>query len=323
MLTIFRSQPDRRGFCDGMSRRSFIRIGGLGVGAAALGLSDLLRHEAAAATSVPHSDGRRRLGHKAVINICLPGGPPHQDTWDIKSDAPSEIRGEFRAIDTNVAGLQISEVFPQLAQKMNKFAVIRTIVGASGRHDLAQCTSGWPHDALRAVGGHPSLGAAVARLRGPVDAAVPPFVGLAAPTEHAEWSDAGSPGFLGPAFGAFRPDGEGLSDMRLNSTMTLERLDNRRALLGSFDRLRRETDASGRMQAKDAFDQAAFDILTSSKLIDALDLNKENPATCERYGTGRPFNYQFDGAPTDNEHLLVARRLVQAGARCVTLSTLR
>ncbi|MBS0209652.1 MAG: DUF1501 domain-containing protein [Planctomycetes bacterium] len=305
-------------FCDGVSRRSFLRIGALGMGAGALTLGDLLRLEAQAATNA--AAPVRKLRHKAVINICLDGGPPHQDMWDIKTEAPSEIRGEFRPIDTKVSGIQIGEVFPQIAARMDKFAVIRSIVGANGRHDLVQCTSGWTLNDMRSLGGRPSLGSALSKLRGPVDPAIPPFIGLAAKTGHIEWSDPGTAGFLGPIHSAFRPDGEGLANMRRNETVSISRLGDRRELLTKFDRLRRELDSSGTMQAKDNYDRAAFEILASSKLVDALDLSKEDAAVRERYGTGKPFNYQYDGAPTENEHLLLARRLVEAGARCVTLS---
>src|SRR5262249_31609141 len=111
MLTIY-GQKDR--FCDGVSRRSFLRIGGLGAGAAPLSLTDLFRLEARA-NGTPSQ-------HKAVINIFLGGGPPHQDMWEIKTEAPKEIRGEFKPIATKVTGVQICEVFPKIARMMDKFA---------------------------------------------------------------------------------------------------------------------------------------------------------------------------------------------------------
>jgi hypothetical protein len=254
-----------------------------------------------------------------VINIFLGGGPPHQDMWDIKSDAPSEIRGEFKPIATNVPGIQIGEVFPRIAAQMDKFAILRAVVGARGGHDAEQCTSGWTNDSLKSVGGRPSIGAVMSRLQGPVDPSVPPFVGLAAATQHLQWSDSGAPGFLGPAYAAFKPDGPGLEDMKLNS-ITVDRLSDRQMLLAKFDKFRQDIDNRGIMDAKDAADRRAFEILTSSKLVEALDLSKEDPRTLARYGDGKPYNHQYDGAPTVNEHLLAARRLVEAGVRCVTLS---
>jgi hypothetical protein len=307
MLTIF-GKANR--FCDGVSRRSFLKIGALGVGAGSLTLADVFRSEARAGTSSPH---------KAVINIFLGGGPPHQDMWEIKTEAPSEIRGEFKPIATRVPGIQIGEVFTRIAGLMDKFAVIRSVVGATGRHDAYQCMTGWAERDLANLGGRPSLGAVLAKLHGPVDPSVPPFVGLAAPTKHLPWSDPGKPGFLGPSYTAFRPDGEGLSNLKLNG-ITLDQLSNRRRLLASFDGLRREIDSSGTLAAVDANTERALGVLTSSKLLDALDLSKESEKVRARYGDGQPYNYQFDGAPTVNDQLLMARRLVEAGVRSVTLS---
>lgn len=321
MLTLFgKSSP----FCDGLSRRSFLTVGGFTFGAAGLGLADILRaesknkdlHQASSSTSAKSKTG---LGHKAVIHVFLAGGPPHQDMWEIKSDAPSEIRGEFRAIPTNVPGIEICEVFPKLASLMDKSTVIRSVVGCNGRHESASCLSGWQSTDMQTLGGRPSIGSAVAKLHGAVDPSVPPYVGLAEKTRHVPWSDAGSPGFLGSAYAPFKPDGPGMENMRLNN-ISLERLQDRRALLRNLDNLRRDIDASGTMEGMDAFGQRAFDVLTSSKLLDALDLSKEDPRVRERYGDGKPYQYQYDGAPTCNDHLLIARRLVEAGARCVSLS---
>jgi hypothetical protein len=298
--------------CDGISRRSFLQIGALSIGGLSLSLADILRTEARAA------DGARSRP-KSVINVFLGGGPPHQDLWDIKTEAPSEIRGEFRPIATRVNGIQIGEVFPRIAAIMDKIAIIRSVVGAFGAHDGFQCMTGWTPADLRTVGGRPSLGAAVAKLQGAVAPGVPPFVGLAAPTGEIRWSDAGKPGFLGPAYGAFKPDGPALANMQLNG-ITLENLAERRRMLTSFDSLRRDVDNTGQLQGMDAFTQRAFDVLTSSRLLEALDLTRESDRVRNRYGDGKPFNYQADGAPTVNEHLLMARRLVEAGARVVSLS---
>ena len=230
-----------------------------------------------------------------------------------------EIRGEFKPIQTRVAGLHISEVFPRVAGMMDKFIAIRSVVGASGGHDAVQCTTGWPKKALSTVGGRPSLGAVSAKLQGPVDPSVPPFVGLAAPTKHKPWSDDGQPGFLGPAYAAFKPDGPGMRNLTLNG-ITLEQLADRRQLLASFDSLRRDLDATGIMSGMDANLQRAFGVLTSNRLVDALDVSQEDPRVRERYGDGKPYHYQDDGCATVNDQLLLARRLVEAGVRCVTLS---
>jgi hypothetical protein len=307
MLTIYGAR-DR--FCDGVSRRSFLKIGGLGLGAGALSLTDVFRAEAHAGTSSQH---------KAVINIFLGGGPPHQDTFDLKMEAPSEIRGEFKPIATNVTGIQICEVFPRLARLMDKCVGIRSIVGATGGHDAVQCMSGWNMRDMANQGGRPSLGAVVAKVQGPVDPAVPPFVGLAARTQHVPWSDPGTAGFLGTACAPFKPDGPGMADLTLKQA-SLEQLGDRRRLLASFDSLRRELDVSGALRGADALTERALGVLTSSKLLEALDLSRESEQVRGRYGDGKPYQYQYDGAPTVNDHLLMARRLVEAGVRCVTLS---
>ncbi len=311
MLTIF-GQKNR--FCDGVSRRSFLRIGALGIGAASLNLADIFRAEARAAPAGFTPTGSQ---HKAVINIFLGGGPPHQDMWDLKMEAPNEIRGEFKPIATNVNGIQICEVFPQIAARMDKCVAIRSIVGASGGHDGVQCLTGYPPNSQSALGGRPSLGSILAKVKGPVDPSVPPFVGLAKPTQHMPWGDTGRSGFLGSAYAAFRPDGQGMADLTLKGT-SLENLGDRKQLRASFDGLRKEVDGS--LRAVDDITERAFGVLTSSKLVDALDVSKESDKVRERYGDGKPYKYQFDGAPTVNDHLLMARRLVESGVRCVTLS---
>jgi hypothetical protein len=309
MLTIL-GQHNRRD-CDGLSRRNFLRIGALGMGAGALSLADLFRAEAAQGTV-----GSR---HKAVINVFLGGGPPHQDLWDLKTEAPKEIRGEFSPIATSVPGIEICEVFQKVARLADKSIFIRSVVGATDRHDAFQCMTGWLPNELQAIGGHPSLGSVIARIQGPTDPAIPPFVGLAEKTKEIRWSDSGKPGFLGAAWAPFRPDGPGMADMKLND-VSIDRLYGRRDLLTQFDRFRRDVDAAGTMQGMDAFERRALDVLTSSRLLDALDLSKEDPRIVARYGDGKPYKYQYDGAPTCNDQLLLARRLVEAGVRAVTLS---
>jgi uncharacterized protein (DUF1501 family) len=143
-------------------------------------------------------------------------------------------------------------------------------------------------------------------------------VGLAPPMGHMEWARTGDPGFLGVSHAPFKPNSGGSEDMKLNG-ITLERLQDRKALLASFDRFRRETDATGLMDGLDTFNQQAFGVLTSSKLMDALDISKEDPKVVESYGKGDP-KKMADGGPRMMEHFLMARRLVQAGSRCVTLA---
>lgn len=297
-------------YCDGITRRGFLRIGTFAFGATAFSQADIFRAEAAQG---------RSSAHKAVINIFLGGGPPHQDMWEIKTEAPREIRGEFQPIATRVPGIQIGETFPRIANLMDKAVVIRSITGCVDRHDAIQTMTGWPHNSLQSMGGRPSFGAAIAKVRGQADPSVPAFVGLAAPTQHRPWSDSGQVGFLGPSYSPFRPDGPGMANMRLND-ITVDRFDDRRRLLTSFDQMRRDVDASGVIETVDASQRRALDVLTSSRLLEALDISREPVSVRERYGDGKPYQFQYDGAPTVNDQLLVARRLVEAGVRCVTLS---
>lgn len=303
MLTIY---GGRSHFCDGVSRRNFLKIGALGLGG--LALPQLLRAEA-----------QKGIGksHKSVIMIFLPGGPSHQDIFDLKPDAPAEIRGEFKPISTAVPGIQITEHLPKLAGMMDKLILIRSIVGASGNHDAVQCLTG-RSPANPPSGGWPCMGSMLSRLQGPVDPAIPPFVGLSPKMGHMPWADAGSPGFLGVPYAPFKPDGGGKEDMVLNG-VTLERLGDRRTLLKSLDRFRRDVDSSGSMQGMDSFNDQAYGLLTSSKLAGALDLHNEDPKIVARYGKGDPQN-RDDGGPKLMEHFLIARRLVEAGARCITLA---
>jgi hypothetical protein len=304
MLTIY-GEPTR--FCDGVSRRNFLKIGALGLGG--LALPQLLQAE---------SQSGVRLGHKAVIMIFLPGGPSHQDIFDLKMDAPREIRGEFKPIKTKVPGMEICEHLPKLAKLTDKVTIIRSMVGALDDHNAFQCLTGRVAR-NQPPGGWPCMGSVLSKLYGPVDKAMPPFIGLAPKMGHVPWSDNGMPGFLGPGHAPFQPNkGAGKEDMVLNG-ITLDRLANRKALLASFDSFRREIDSSGMMEGLDAFNQQAFGILTSSKLLDALDVQKEDAKVRESYGKGDPKN-RDDGGPKLMEHFLIARRLVEAGARCVTLA---
>lgn len=303
MLTIY---GQRSRFCDGISRRNFLKIGALGLGGFAL--PQLLEAETHA--GIPRSQ-------KAVIMIFLPGGPSHQDMFDLKMDAPAEIRGEFKPIKTNVSGIDICEHLPLIARKMDKMAIIRSIVGADGDHDAFQCLTG------RSVrnqppGGWPAMGSVLSKLQGPINKAIPPFVGLSPKMGEMRWADAGKPGFLGVPHAPFRPQGAGKSDLVLNG-VTLDRLSDRRALLASFDRFRRDVDTTGMMEGLDVFNEQALGMLTSSQLLDALDIGKEDPNVRARYGKGDPKN-RDDGGPKLMEHFLIARRLVEAGSRCVTLA---
>jgi len=307
MLSIYSRNKGK--FCDGMSRRGFLRVGGLSLGGATL--PQILSAE----NSLDPS--KSRLGHKAVIMIFLAGGPPHQDMWDIKRDAPTNIRGEFNAIKTNVPGIEICELFPKIAGMADKFAFIRSIVGAQGGHDAQQCLTGRsPRNAP--AGGWPSIGSVMSSVQGPASTAVPPFVGLSPKCGHDQWGDPGQSGFCGPSHSAFTPNrGGGASDVELKG-ISLERLGDRQGLLKSVDCFRRDVDASGVMGSLDNFNKQAYGVLTSSKLAEAFDLSKEDPKLVEKYGKGTE-KLTADGPWKRLDQFLMARRLVEAGARCVTI----
>jgi len=311
MFSILGRQGRGEKFCDGHSRRDFLTIGSLAMGG--LALPDLLRAE---------SQLGRGRSHKAIINVFLPGGPPHQDMWDIKPDAPAEIRGEFKPIATNVPGIQIGELFPKIAAMMDKFTVVRAIVGANGGHAAHQAVTGFgPNNAP--AGGWPAQGAWISKVQGPVNQSVPAHCSLFYKTGHGPWGDPGNGGFLGLAHAPFRlVGGKGETNKTENMVLqgiTLDRLQDRNALLNSIDGIKRTVDTTGSMVGMDAFTKQAVGILTSSRLVDAMDITKESDETLARYGKGDP-TFRADGAPKMTENFLIARRLVEAGARCVSLN---
>lgn len=283
----------RDSFCDGTSRRGFLQIGAMGLGFGALSFADILRMEAHAGVN---------SSTKSLINIHLGGGPSHQDMWDLKPDAPVEYRGEFNPIQTNAPGLQICEHFPQLATMADKFAVIRALIGSVNEHSPSTTQTGYGQRELRSIGGPPAIGSVISKLQGFNDG-VAPFVsdGLAL-----------KPGYLGPKYKPFSPnDAKSMLELR---RIDADRLTRRADLLKTVDGLRRDVDASGEIEAADAFTQRAVDVILSGRMADALDLNKESAETRERYSGNR------QGRLRDNERFLRARRLVEAGVRCVSMS---
>lgn len=302
MLTILgRKQP----FCDGLNRREFLKIGGLGLGG--LTLTDMLAAEARAGV---------KSSHKSVIMVYLPGGPPHLDLVDLKPDAPAEIRGPYKPMETKVKGIQITEHMPRIAGMMDKFALIRSLVGARDEHASNLCLTGYPIGENR-NNFWPSLGSVLSKVKGSVDRTIPPFVELTPKTQHAPYSNAGDPGFLGLAHASVRPSGDRMADMTLNG-LSLTRLSDRQRLLQTVDRYRKVMDASGKLEQLDGMSQRAFDLLMSDRFVKALDVTLEDPKLRERYGKGSSAPIT-DAAPDWNDQFLVARRLVEAGVRCVTL----
>ncbi|MEC9091715.1 MAG: DUF1501 domain-containing protein [Planctomycetota bacterium] len=306
-LTSGHETNSRNILCDGFSRRDFLRIGGLAMGG--LTLPQLLHAEQQAGIT---------KSHKAIIMIYLVGAPSHQDMYDLKMEAPAEIRGEFRPIQTNVSGIQIGEHLPRLAKVMDKCVPLRSVVGSpNGAHDSFICYTGRTTQ-QQPRGGWPSVGSTLSKIKGPTNPSIPPFVGLAPNAGHPPYGSPGHPGFLGVAHSAFRPSGPAKNNMKVGAT-PVSRLQQRKSLLDQFDDFRQAADSSASLSGWDSLSDQALGILTSSKLAEALDLSKEDPRIREKYGKGDPKNFG-DGAPRNLEHFLMARRLVEAGARVVTLN---
>ena len=311
MLTIFGKPQANGGFRGGVTRRDFLTIGGSLFGG--VSLPQLLRAESAPRVN---ASPNQRSGHKAIINIYLAGGPPHQDMWDIKVDAPREIRGEFNPIHTNVPTIDICELFPHIARMADKFVFIRSLVGAEDRHTSVLCMTG------RRDGG-PMMGSWVSRLQGPVNQAIPPNLCLLYQGGIGYASYTGGGDFLGMGHNPFnlvtRLGGrERLTGMTIDG-VTLDRLNHRVDLLRSFDNVRRQLDQRGVIEGIDAYTQQALSLLTSSRLVDALDLSKEDARVVAAYGSDDP-NPDRLGPPNMVRNLCIARRLVEAGARVVTLN---
>ncbi len=317
MLTILGRQPASRAHdCQGQTRRDFLTIGGMALGG--LTLADLFRADASAAET-PVSKG---LSHKAIINIYLPGGPPHLDMWDPKPEAPREVRGDFSTIQTNVPGIEVSEMFPKMAQAMDKFVVVRSLSDSDGLHDGYQCMTGRKKGGRVPPGGWPAAGAWVSKTQGPVNDAIPPHLALMYTTGNRTWGEPGDGGFLGVAHAPFNLLGRkarSTSDSMVLQGVTLDKLRDRTQLMQSLDRFRRQADSRGVMESMDVYAQQAMGILTTSRLVDALDLSKEDPRIVARYGKSSE-EFQRDGAPPMIENFCIARRLVEAGARFVSLN---
>ena len=311
MLNLLGKRDAGSNHCDGISRRNFLKVGGMAAGG--LSLAQLLAVEAAAGTG---------SSHKSIINVYLPGGPSHIDLFDLKPNAPAEIRGEFSPIRTNVPGMEISEVFPQLATIADKFAIVRSVVDSEGHHDGYQCMTGRKKRDTPPAGGWPMMGAWVSKVLGPVNRSVPPNVSIMYPTGFRDWGNPRTGGFLGSAFDPMtlvEKDPLAKSHSMTLQHIPLDRLGDRSHLLRSLDQLRRDTDKSDVFASTDTFNQQAFSILTSSKLVEALDVSRESPEVLARYGENDP-TYQRDGAPKMVRNFLIARRLVEAGARVVSMN---
>jgi hypothetical protein len=316
VLTFLGPQGRRDG---GLSRRGWLQIGGLALGG--LALPDILRAQA--------KSGQRDPA-KGIIMVLLPGGPTHLDTFDPKPDAPAEIRGEFRPIATNVPGLDLCELMPRLARLADKLAVVRSLVGFRDDHNTHWCSTGWEShpamDSSPAVAGFPdgdwpSLGAVLSRKLGPRVAGVPPCVDLTPKDADARFilrTPPGQPGYLGPGHAGFEVQAVERRNIILHG-VDPRRLSDRRALLARFDDFRRLADAAGVADGIDSFQRQAFEVLTSARLAQALDLGREDGRGRGRYGLDRAYPDEREGK-THLDQFLLARRVIEAGARCVTLA---
>jgi uncharacterized protein (DUF1501 family) len=288
-----------RDYCDGVSRRDFLRAGALG--ALGLSLSGYLRHAAA-------STGK--TADKSAIFIYLGGGQTHMDTWDLKPDAEEAYRGEFKPIPTNVPGVEISEHLPHLAKQADKFAILRSVAHNLAAHAPGQLflrTGNRPLPSLQ----YPGYGSVVTKEYAAAPG-VPPYVAL--PVANAN-GGAGTAGYLGVAYNPFavtddpnRPNFN-VRALALPQGLSMERIDNRKALLDGLDTAFRTVEVKSQdLSGMDKFYQQAFEILNSAKARQAFDIAKESSETRAKYGRN-PFG----------QGCLLARRLIEAGVRFVSL----
>lgn len=274
--------------CNGVSRRAALRVGALGM--AGLSLPNLLQSRAAA--------GQRRGTARSIIMVHLGGGPSHVDTYDPKPEAPVEIRGEFKAIGTNVPGIQICERFPMQAKMMDRLAILRSVHRVlPEEHASSLMCTGYGFTERRAAGDKPSIGAVLARLCARPDSELPPYVSLRGYNSETGLGAA----HLGATCEPLVYDGPGRED--LQRRIPVARLDGRRRMLDRINGIRREMDAQA-AASQNVFSQRALEIISSSATYDALDVSKEDEKTRKRYPI---------------EHFLRARRLVEAGVLCTAI----
>jgi hypothetical protein len=287
--------------CDGVSRRDFLHLGVLS--ALGLSLADWFRLRANAADIASPAGGKA----KACILLWLDGGPSHLDTFDLKPDAPAEVRSQFKAIRTAVNGVQICEHLPRTAEVMGDIALIRSLTHELGNHDTGtrfMLTGHRPTPALE----YPSLGSLVAQARGFAQA-MPPYVAI--PNDGVGGnSNAARSGYLPGAFSAFNVgnDPSRVRDLQPPEGVSFARSERRREMLRTMDAFSRSVEEGPATRDRDAFYEQAYRLLGSPDAKAAFDLSREKPATRERYGSARI-----------GTGCLLARRLVESGASFVTV----
>jgi uncharacterized protein (DUF1501 family) len=293
--------------CSGVSRRSFLRVGGL----SALGLSLPTYLRARAAVESGGSSPPARPAKKCIL-LWMQGGPSHIDTFDPKPDAPVEVRGEFKTIATALHGVQFSELLPRLAKIADKLAVIRGHDPKNGSHGVADhlMMSGRPFNASLPF---PCYGSVVAKERGFVDGMLP-FVQLGRAIDRR--FNGGIAGFLGDQYNPFEVHEDPsakvfrVRDLAIATEADRKRLDRRYTMLGDLEAYQKTVEASATpVRARDTFYEKAHGIITSPQAKKAFDVDAEPEAVRERYG-----KTMF------GQQCLLARRLVEAGVQFVTVT---
>lgn len=289
--------------CDGITRRSFLKVGALGL--AGLTMADHLRLKAAAAQQ------GKSLGDTAVIYFWLGGGPSHLDMYDLKPNAPAEFRGEFKEIATNVAGTRIGEHLPLQSRMMDKISVVRSVTHTNAGHGMGNhwMMTGYVPTIEINDNLNPSAGSVAARMRGANAPQMPAYVCLPSPPSAANAA------YLGVACNPFSPGGdpsnEGFQvrDLARSSRVDLDRFKDRRQLLSGLDKLRRDVDLHGAAEGYDSFYRDAFEIVTGENCRRAFEIHREDPRLRDRYGRD-----------SWGQSALLARRLVESGVTFVTVN---
>ena len=298
-----------RRYCDGHSRRSFLQVGLAGLGAASLG-HVLRAKEASAAAGGAKKD-------TSLILLWLDGGPGHMDMYDMKPEAPPEYRGIWRPIKTNVSGIEITELFPLQAKCADKFSIVRSLHHDTGDHFTGGhwmlTGRGAGVSGANNVGKFPFFGSIATKVLGPRQVGMPPNVAVPYAMSIGIRPGYFGGNYLGQQDNPFETEGDPnaekfqVQNLALSNQLTLDRLSDRRSLIGHFDHLRREADRSGTLDAIDRFDRQAFELVTSEKAREAFDISKEDPALREKYGRH-----------SWGQSTLLARRLVEAGSTVVS-----
>jgi hypothetical protein len=301
MLTFYGHPNSKR--CDGVSRRDFLRVGGLSL--AGLSLADTLRAEAAVG-------GRLKARAKNVILIYLGGGITHHDTFDPKPNAPEEIRGKYGTIATKLSSVRFSDQMPQLAQCLDRFALVRSQVSGTDHHETSSQWMLTGNYGTAQGGDFPSIGSVVTHETKPLNT-LPPYVAI--PRNPSFTWELGKSAWLGEQYESFKAGDPAqqnwkVTNLSLQADVNLDRLGRRRALLDAVDSLARKVDGSQDLKSMDSFYQRAAQMVLSEEARTAFDLSKESDALKDRYGRKDRFGMQA----------LLARRLVEANVRFVMLN---